>query len=245
MPLRRIFFWMPAAAVAAAIVGLATAMPGARPASDAPPGDIARYGPPAVAIWLRMTPVHVDFVLPATTPVHDWRVEFPPESFTAVPSRATHLAFGWGSRDFFVHVREWDDLTLGRAFRAALFDRSVLHAEYVVEPAASPTARRLVVSADQYRRIVEHVRASVVLEDSGRARLLPGLGYTPADNFYEGRGRYTLVTTCNQWVNIGLRAGGIDTALWTPFARNLWDALDHTADTPGVPSGSQADGTAR
>jgi len=195
-----------------------------------------------------MTPVHVDFVLPVTTAVHDWRVEFPPTSFASIPHAADHVAFGWGSREFFVHVRDWDDLTIGRALRAALFDRSVLHAEYVVEPLPSPSTRRLVVTADQYRRIVEHVRASTVLDDDGRARLLPGLSYTPADNFYEGRGRYTLVNTCNQWVNEGLRAAGIGASLWTPFARNLWDALEDVGSAPGgapAASGNPAAGGAR
>lgn len=172
-------------------------------------------------VRLRSNGVHVDLVLPVRTARHDWERAFERADSPGAPPTATHIAVGWGSREFFTRVREWGDLAPAPALRAVSFDRSVLHVEYLDPPADGPCVRTLVVTDAQYDRLVQHVLDSVERDGEGAARPLGGLGYGPADAFYEGRGRYTLVTTCNEWVNVALKDAGVRTVLWAPFAQAL------------------------
>jgi uncharacterized protein (TIGR02117 family) len=174
-----------------------------------------------IEIWLRSNGVHVELVLPVDTAAHDWRAMFPPRTFAAGPADARWIAFGWGARDFFVHVREWKHLTFGRAARALALAPSVLHVEYLPGgEAAMPPAmgRRLEITAAEHRRLIVYVVASVERDPSGQPQLLAGLGYHGYDNFYAARGRYSPIATCNEWTNSALKQAGIRAPAWSPFA---------------------------
>ena len=66
--------------------------------------------------------------------------------------------------------------------------------------------------------LVSYLLASGVRDDSGRfVRVEGATGHGPADAFYESRGRYSPLFTCNTWANAALRRAGAPCCLWTPF----------------------------
>jgi uncharacterized protein (TIGR02117 family) len=89
----------------------------------------------------------------------------------------------------------------------------LLHIEHIAEPRDNPAAgvRRVMLRPQEYARLVAFVRTS--LQPGGRA--YPG--YDHYDAFYEARGRYTLLNTCNAWTGRGLRQAGVRVGRWTPF----------------------------
>jgi hypothetical protein len=73
--------------------------------------------------------------------------------------------------------------------------------------------RRAAISVPQYRALADYITGTIV---STEAPAAPGYGAT--DLFFSARGRFSLVKSCNVWVGNGLKAAGLPTGLWTPFA---------------------------
>ena len=90
-------------------------------------------------------------------------------------------------------------------------ERTLLHVEHVPEPVAGADVRRVVLRPDEYRRLVAFIVASRV-KRGGRWR-----GYGPYDVFYEARGRYDALRTCNSWTGEALASAGVRVGRWTPF----------------------------
>jgi uncharacterized protein (TIGR02117 family) len=70
------------------------------------------------------------------------------------------------------------------------------------------------------------VRRSFALDEAGAPRPLLGSGYRDWDMFYESPGGYSVFLTCNEWTGRALRAAGVRTGLWTPFAQSIMWRLD-------------------
>ena len=77
--------------------------------------------------------------------------------------------------------------------------------------------RRLRLRPEEYRRLWAAVRAGFVLDPRGRPVRIDHPGYGPADAFYEGAGKASAVSTCNQWTADTLRLAGVRASLWAPF----------------------------
>jgi uncharacterized protein (TIGR02117 family) len=171
-----------------------------------------------VEIYVTSNGVHTDIVVPVTTPYIDWREKLPLQHFADVDSSYTHLSFGWGDRRFYMETPEWSDLTLGVALRASLWPTpTAMHVEYI-STALTPTKqqRPVLLSADQYRQLVQYIDASFQ-QEAGQYIHIAGSGYTGQDTFYEAHGKFYILKNCNNWVNKGLKAAGVKTALWAPL----------------------------
>jgi uncharacterized protein (TIGR02117 family) len=191
-----------------------------------------RSGPQAdgaVLVWLRTNGVHADLVLPARAP-HDFTQELAPvavidRSRAPAPEAFEWIAFGWGDRGFYLNTPTWADLDAGTAWRAiAAQGPSAMHVEYVRRPEAYDV-RSLWLRADEYARLVAHVRAGFRRDTAGVPIRIDHPGYFATDAFYEGVGSYSPLLTSNEWVRRGLAQAGVRTARWAPFDRALlWQA---------------------
>ena len=74
-----------------------------------------------ITIFLVSNPVHVDLLLPVRTKTIDWRTQFPEECFPDLPCSTTHVAIGWGNKQFFIETPTWSDLRVATAARALLW----------------------------------------------------------------------------------------------------------------------------
>jgi uncharacterized protein (TIGR02117 family) len=172
------------------------------------------WKPPAqgVTIYVIDNGIHTDLVLPVSAEGVAWDDLIRPEHL-ADPKRAaaSHLAFGWGDRDFYLNTPTWWDVNpirVGRAFVGA--GATVVHVSHVVEPQIGPNAKAIVLRPEEYRRLAAFLRGTF-------GEGAPARGYGAADAFYVARGGYSLFRTCNAWTGEALRAAGVQVGIWTPF----------------------------
>lgn len=183
----------------------------------------AGWKPPGrgVLIYVTTNGVHTGLVLPKHNAIKDWRGLIRPEHLQDPRYGASsHLLFGWGERRFYLETPSWSDLDPAVAAGALIYGRrTLLHVDHVHDPRPGPDMRPLMISPAQYRRLVRRIERQFQLDRSGRA--LPLRGYGPDDVFYEARGSYNLIRTCNAWTGNHLRAIGVRVGRWTPFSQSV------------------------
>lgn len=171
--------------------------------------------PRSIEILVETNGIHTALVLPLVTPEKDWRTDFPASDIPASDRPYTHVSISWGEREVFLNTPTWWDLSPMTVLRiAGIGGEGLLHVAHYVRPAASQSARPLMLTRQQYRRLVAAIESSVLPRER-RARYD---GYERYDVFYDSPGRYTVTNTCNQWTSNMLARAGVRTGWWTPFA---------------------------
>ncbi|WP_375398936.1 TIGR02117 family protein [uncultured Sphingomonas sp.] len=166
-----------------------------------------------VRIYVEDNGVHTGLILPANAAGIDWRAAFPGGDLADPRYGALDwIAVGWGERAFYVETPTWADVRPWTVLRAAVgSSRTVLHVEHIREPTAGDDERAIMLTPGQYRRLAAFIRAS------RGARGVVAPGYARNDVFYDGRGRYSAINTCNAWTGRALAAAGVRVGAWTPF----------------------------
>ncbi|MEO9132819.1 MAG: TIGR02117 family protein [Sphingomonas sp.] len=174
-----------------------------------------------VRIYVESNGIHTGLVLPVTAAGVDWRDLLRPEDVRD-PRYATynHVSIGWGERTFYLETPTWGDVRLKTVTAAAIgSDRTVMHVGHVPEPhvVAGDEAdiRAITLRPEEYRRLADFIHASFKAE--GEERPVHQYGYDVYDSFYDARGHYSAITTCNAWTGDALRHAGVRVGAWTPF----------------------------
>jgi len=175
-----------------------------------------------ITIFIRTNGVHTWIMVPKVSAETDWRGLADPAHIADRRYAGDYLAFGYGNRDFYLNTKTWADLSVPTALSAG-FGRgsSLVHVDHVWSPTPDEYQKPLRITRDQYRRLAGFIRTSFVLGRDGEPILLPGRGYGPSDAFYEAAGTYNAARTCNEWTGEALRAAGVKTGIWTPFADSI------------------------
>jgi uncharacterized protein (TIGR02117 family) len=166
-----------------------------------------------VTIFVESNGIHTGIVVPKLAAGIDWRPLARAEHL-ADPRYAghDHLSFGWGERAFYLETPTWADVRPSTILHAAIgSDRTLVHIDHLPRPDVGPQVKAVVLRPEEYRRLAAFIAGSIA-PGGERAR-----GYHGYDVFYEGRGRYTAITTCNAWTGAALRAAGVRMGRWTPF----------------------------
>jgi uncharacterized protein (TIGR02117 family) len=196
--------------IAALLGGLIPANPGWRQAER------------GITIFVRTNGVHTWLMVPNLAAGVDWRPLAPAHHIADPHYAGTHVAIGYGNRDFYLNTPTWGDLSPRIALAATLGrGPSLVHVEHERDPAPNQYQQPLVLAEHEYRKLAAHIRRSFATDAAGRAVPLLGRGYGPADVFYEGRGRYNAYRTCNEWTGEALRAAGVRTGVWTPLSQSI------------------------
>jgi uncharacterized protein (TIGR02117 family) len=175
-----------------------------------------------VEVFVYADHVHSEILVPLQAEGFDWRGQFPADDFVSVDPRAEFLAFGWGDRDFYIETPTWSDASPATTLKAVIVPtRTVMHVTYRRRPTTAKNYRRCVLNVEQYAQLRRHIRQTFATDSQGRLLPLPETGYGSQDAFYEARGRYFFLNTCNHWTGRGLKRAGVRTGLWTPFAYGL------------------------
>jgi uncharacterized protein (TIGR02117 family) len=77
------------------------------------------------------------------------------------------------------------------------------------------------ISAEEYNRLSRYIANSFSADSLGQWTLRTETGYSPNDFFFQARGRYHALRTCNDWTNRGLQQAGIRAALKAPLAASV------------------------
>ena len=175
-----------------------------------------------VEIMVTSTAIHADLVLPIRNETVDWSRRLRPSNFAGDVSGATHVAFGWGNKEFYVDTPTWADLKAGTVFRALFWPSATcMHVEMIDDHAIPAEARKTRISHEQYRRLVEHVLGSFRRDEDGGFLLIEGGAYGANDAFLHAHGSYHAFDTCNCWVGRGLKAAGVRTGWFTPLPKTV------------------------
>jgi uncharacterized protein (TIGR02117 family) len=188
------------------------------------------WSPPerGVTVFVRTNGVHTWIVMPKLHGTVDWR-PFAPGEHLRDPryGRSDHVAIGYGNRNFYLETPTWADLTVANAFHAAFGNGStLLHVEHIHEPRPEEWQRPLTLTEEEYRRLAAYVAARFQRDARGRPIPVLGRGYGDWDMFYEAKGGYSFVLTCNEWTGRALRQAGVRTGLWTPLSQSIMWRLD-------------------
>lgn len=176
-----------------------------------------------VTIFVRTNGVHTWLLVPKVSEAMDWRPIADPRHLKDPHfGWSDHLAFGFGNRDFYLNTPTWGDLTVSTTLAAA-FGRGpgLVHVEHVHRPGADAYTKPVRISRAEFFRLTAFIKSSFVLDAAGRPVPVLGKGYGAGDVFYEGRGKYNMARTCNEWTGEGLRQAGVKTGVWTPFSQSI------------------------
>lgn len=176
-----------------------------------------------VEIFVFSGAFHSDLILPIENSVIDWRTNFVPDDFPASAPWATHMAFGWGDKGFYINTPTWADLKFSTACNALLIPSStVMHVSHSSQPSTDEETRCVRISVEQYRELVDYINESFNAGAAGEFQLIEGVSYGSTDAFYRGAGRYHAFRTCNCWVGQGLQRAGIKTGWFTPLPKTVF-----------------------
>jgi uncharacterized protein (TIGR02117 family) len=172
-----------------------------------------------IEILVTSNPVHADVVLPIETSVVNWRDHFPAECFAGNKQSATHVAIGWGDKGFFLQTSTWNDLKASTAANALLWpSETCLHVTMKPSVTTSQNTRSVRLSAKQYSELTDFVLRSFRTDRNDHNIPIESAGYSWNDAFFEARGTYHCVNTCNSWVGRALRCAGVRTGWMTPLS---------------------------
>lgn len=166
-----------------------------------------------VTIYLASNGVHTGIVAPVSTAGVDWRRRVRPSHLPDPASAGPWLLFGWGDRDFYRNTPTWADVRPSTALSALVGSgQTLVHVVHFDEFYTDVDMRPLRLTSEEYGRLAQFI------ENSFAERPDVSPGYGTRDVFYTGRGRYSALRTCNVWTGNALKAAGVRTAVWSPFA---------------------------
>jgi uncharacterized protein (TIGR02117 family) len=170
-----------------------------------------------ITIYVETNGYHTGIVVPVAAGGIDLSLTFRPTDLGDSRLAGNWLAFGWGDRRFYLETATWADFRPSTAI-LALFGsgQTLLHVDHLDRPYPDSEQRAVRISLTQYRRLIAGIMASVALGSDAMPVAIEG--YRDHDLFYEARGRYNMLYTCNSWTAATLRRAGVKAPLWTPFS---------------------------
>jgi uncharacterized protein (TIGR02117 family) len=178
-------------------------------------------------VFLMKSGIHVDFLLPISNEFKDWQEEFPISNTRSKDSTYSKIAIGWGSKEFYMNTPTWDDLTLKVFLISNLgIGSSAIQVKYYNDSLPKDSQIRVLkLSNDQYKKLVKYIENSLKRNKAQKSSfILPKNTKVLTENnsFYDANQTYSLLLTCNTWINNGLKASGKKACLWTPDAGGIF-----------------------
>nr|WP_312512278.1 TIGR02117 family protein [Chryseobacterium culicis] len=171
-----------------------------------------------IPIYIYTNGVHTDIVMPVKNDLQDWSQKIP---FTNTKSKNTdyrYIGIGWGDKGFYLDTPTWADLKFSTAVKAAFWlSDSAMHCTYYNTMKEGDDCKMIMISRNQYQNLVKYVEDKFDRDQNGNFIFIPtNAVYGDNDAFYDAKGTYSFLYTCNTWSNNALKAAGQKAALWTP-----------------------------
>jgi hypothetical protein len=171
-----------------------------------------------IPIYIYTNGVHTDIVMPVKNDLQDWSQKIP---FTNTKSKNTnyrYIGIGWGDKGFYLDTPTWADLKFSTAVKAAFWlSDSAMHCTYYNTMKEGDDCKMIMISRNQYHNLLKYVEDKFDRDQNGNFILIPtNAVYGDNDAFYDAKGTYSFLYTCNTWSNNALKAAGQKAALWTP-----------------------------
>ncbi len=160
-----------------------------------------------IPVYIYTNGVHTDIVLPVKSSQVDWS--------TKIPYKNTKDATDKG---FYLDTPTWAELKFSTAFKATFWlGESALHCTYYTEMKEGEDCKKMFLTSKQYQDLIKFVDNKFDKNDKGQNILVEtDAVYGENDAFYEAKGSYSFLYTCNTWTNNALKVAGQKAAFWTP-----------------------------
>lgn len=170
-----------------------------------------------VEAYIYTNGVHTDLVVPIKTAEKDWSKEVPFENTLSRRTDFKYLAVGWGDKGFYLNTPTWADLKFSTAFNAAFWlSESAMHCTFYRQMKEGEDCKKILLTPEQYRNLCSYIEDKFEKDAGGKFILIKtNAVYGKNDAFYEAKGKYSFLNTCNTWANNGLKAAGQRAAFWT------------------------------
>ncbi len=173
--------------------------------------------PKTIETYILTNGVHTDIVVPIVSPEMDWRTAVPFKNTKSQRTDFQYLSIGWGDKGFYLDTPEWSDLKFSTAVKAAFWlGDSAMHCTFYDTMIENDQCKKIMLTEMQYRDLVKFITDKFDRDQQGNFVLIPtDAVYGEDDAFYEAKGSYNFLETCNTWTNNGLKVAGQKAALWT------------------------------
>ncbi|WP_027376307.1 TIGR02117 family protein [Kaistella palustris] len=180
--------------------------------------------PRKTGIYIKSNGVHTDLVVPVKTAIMDWTKVIPFENTVSKRTDFKYVGIGWGDKGFYLDTPTWADLKFSTAVKAAFWmSESAMHCTFYSEITEDQNCKRILLTDSQYADLIKYIEAKFDHDSNGQTILVQtDAVYGKDDAFYEAKGKYSFLNTCNTWTNNGLIAAGQKGALWTSTDRGIF-----------------------
>lgn len=135
-----------------------------------------------------------------------------------IPENEGYSAYGWGSKIFFMEVPTWDDLTYNVGFKALFTEpASCMRVDRYFYK--EPNWKTVKVTHKQLTQLKYHIENRFEHDSFGNRINIRG-------NFYEAKGSYFFLNTCNTWVNSIFKECGLKAKAFTLTSGSLTELYD-------------------
>jgi uncharacterized protein (TIGR02117 family) len=173
-----------------------------------------------ITIHIATNGLHSGLILPVAAAGEDWSLIVRPTDLPDPNDSGNWLLFGWGDAEFYLNTPTWSAVRPRTVITALLGSaQTLVHVDHLKDPREALRARSVRLTPTQYRRLTAFIRASMALDAAGRGVATPGYG--TLDVFYDARGHYSALRTCNVWTGEALGAAGVKVGRWTPFSNGV------------------------
>ncbi|MBP1165326.1 uncharacterized protein (TIGR02117 family) [Chryseobacterium sp. PvR013] len=171
-----------------------------------------------IPIYIYTNGVHTDIVMPVKNDLQDWSQKIPFANTKSKKTDYQYIGIGWGDKGFYLDTPTWADLKFSTAVKAAFWlSDSAMHCTYYNTMKEGDDCKMIMISRSQYQNLVKFVEDKFDRDQNGNFMLIPtNAVYSDNDAFYDAKGTYSFLYTCNTWSNNALKAAGQKAALWTP-----------------------------
>ncbi|SIR13786.1 TIGR02117 family protein [Chryseobacterium sp. RU33C] len=171
-----------------------------------------------IPIYIYTNGVHTDIVMPVKNDLQDWSQKIPFGNTKSKKTDYQYIGIGWGDKGFYLDTPTWADLKFSTAVKAAFWlSDSAMHCTYYNTMKEGDDCKMIMISRSQYENLVKYVEDKFDRDQNGNFMLIPTSAvYGDNDAFYDAKGTYSFLYTCNTWSNNALKAAGQKAALWTP-----------------------------
>lgn len=171
-----------------------------------------------IPIYIYTNGVHTDIVMPVRNDLQDWSQKIPFDNTKSKKTDYQYIGIGWGDKGFYLDTPTWADLKFSTAVKAAFWlSDSAMHCTYYNTMKEGDDCKMIMISRNQYKNLVKYVEDKFDRDQNGNFMLIPtNAVYSDNDAFYDAKGTYSFLYTCNTWSNNALKAAGQKAALWTP-----------------------------
>lgn len=173
--------------------------------------------PKVINGFIKTNGVHTDIVIPVKSAYIDWETKFPTKNTLSQRVDYKYIAVGWGDKGFYLDTPEWSDLKFSTAFKAAFWlGDAAIHTTYYDDIKVNNDTKSFSMTERQYKSLIKFIDDSMKKDKNGDyIHIQTDAVYGKNDAFYEAKGSYSFLYTCNTWANNALKKAGQKTAFWT------------------------------